>query len=171
MDSRLVNVSKLLSSVQDDLKGLNRERYQAQLQCLEELVEALSFAHYLQHQKLISLEEASAAVPAGLGLTDMEYIYGLFDIFGELMRFATATADSQSESADGRSIARDMQDLGSCFEILPAPPGKKFRIKLQTMRSSIQKVERLGYETVIHSAERPKGYVPDLQDDGGYESS
>ncbi|PTB40724.1 hypothetical protein M441DRAFT_141559 [Trichoderma asperellum CBS 433.97] len=167
IDTRLGEISKLLSGITADVQSINRYRYGFSLRCLEELVEALSFAHYLRHQTLITLEETQAAVPADIMLTPHDYMYGLFDLFGELMRFATVTTAQTGELVGDyeRNISSDIQELGCAFEMLPQVPTKDFRSKMEVMRQSINKVEKLGYGLVVRGSERPKGWVPDMKDD------
>ncbi|KAM0485149.1 hypothetical protein ACHAPX_001127 [Trichoderma viride] len=167
IDTRLGEISKLLSGITADVQSTNRYRYGFSLRCLEELVEALSFAHYLRHQTLITLEETQAAVPADVVLTPHDYMYGLFDLFGELMRFATVTTAQTGELVGDyeRNILSDLQELGCSFEMLPQVPTKDFRSKMEVMRQSINKVEKLGYGLVVRGSERPKGWVPDMKDD------
>ncbi|TQS32312.1 hypothetical protein Golomagni_07374, partial [Golovinomyces magnicellulatus] len=114
VDSRLAEISNLLAGITPDLQSLNRYRYAWQLRCLEELVEALSFAHYLRHQSLITIAEAQAAVPGDVSLSSHDYLYGVFDLFGELMRFATVTTAQKGElvgDKDGRNILGDIHEL------------------------------------------------------------
>ncbi|KAM0255097.1 hypothetical protein ACHAQJ_006101 [Trichoderma viride] len=167
IDTRLGEISKLLSSIAADVQSVNRYRYGHSLRCLEELVEALSFAHYLRHQTLITQEETQAAVPADIMLTPHDYMFGLFDLFGELMRFATVTTAQTGELVGDyeRNILGDIQELGCAFEMLPQMPTKDFRSKVDVMRQSINKVEKLGYGLVVRGSERPKGWVPDMKDD------
>ncbi|KAG3178892.1 hypothetical protein PC129_g25471, partial [Phytophthora cactorum] len=89
IDTRLEEISKRLNGVAPDLQSINRYRYTSPPRCLDEFVEALSFANYLRHQTLITPEESQAAMPADLALTPHDYMYGVLDLFGELMRFAT----------------------------------------------------------------------------------
>lgn len=173
MDTRLGEIAKMLSPIAADLQSINRYRYAFSMRCLEELVEALSFAHYLRHQTLITQEEAQAAVPADITLTPHDYMYGVFDLFGEMMRFATVTT-AQSGQLVGdyeRNILGDIQGLGCAFEMLPQIPTKDFRSKMEVMRQSINKVEKLGYGLVVRGSERPKGWVPDMKDDDPRPSS
>ncbi|KAH6609402.1 translin-associated x [Trichoderma cornu-damae] len=167
VDTRLGEISKLLLTITADVRSINRYRYGFSLRCLEELVEALSFAHYLRHQTLITQEETQAAIPADVVLTPHDYMFGLFDLFGELMRFATVTT-AQSGALVGdyeRTILSDIQQLGCAFEMLPQAPTKDFRVKMDVMRQSVNKVEKLGYGLVVRGSERPKGWVPDMKDD------
>ena len=211
MDSRLAEISKLLATIAPEIQGINRYRYSRSLMCLEELVEALTFAHYLKTQSLIShaeldpiIEELArkgaapgdevmadasdtagnagesappTAEPPTVSLTQDDYLYGVFDLTGEMMRFATtSTALSGTmaggQSAEGgeggddepRTIVQDMHELGTLFEMLPVAAGNRFQWgkKLEVTRQSVEKVERLGYDRIIRGSERPKGWIPDL---------
>ncbi|KAK0610565.1 Translin family-domain-containing protein [Bombardia bombarda] len=212
INTRLAEIAKLLAAIAPEVQGINRYRYSRSLVCLEELVEALTFAHYLKTQTLIGDDELSAVVedlarqgaaaaapedevmadagtdatpaaatakPAAaelptVSLTDDDYVYGLFDLTGEMMRFATTTSAltgkmaSGGGAADQRTIVEDMHDLGSFFEMLPLRAGNKIQWekKLEVMRQSVQKVEKLGYDRMIRGSERPDGWVdgwvPDL---------
>ncbi|KAF6821790.1 translin-associated protein x [Colletotrichum plurivorum] len=165
--TRMEEIKGHLSAIEGDIQGVNRYRYAYSLRCLEELVEALSFSHYLKTQTLISMEDTAAAVPANVLITENDYMYGLFDLFGEMMRFATVTTAQTGQLAgEGeRNILTDIHELSSCFEILPEIPTKDFRGKMEVMRTSVRKVERLGYGLAIRGTERPKGWVPDMKED------
>ncbi|KAJ4291459.1 hypothetical protein N0V88_006055 [Collariella sp. IMI 366227] len=216
VDARLVDISKLLAAIAPEIQGINRYRYARSLMCLEELVEALTFAHYLRTQTLVSHDEmnpviedltrkgataedqvmADAADTAGttisnptaaaaptssptVSLTQDDYLYGVFDLTGEMMRFATTSTALTGTMASGvqsfdnpaaekdeqpRTIVHDMHELGTFFEMLPVGRGNRYQWekKLEVTRQSVQKVERLGYDRIIRGAERPKGWIPDL---------
>jgi predicted translin family RNA/ssDNA-binding protein len=140
-------IDKLLATVAPDLAGINRHRYAGQMLGLEELVEALALARYLTAQTLVrpedvvaggGKEEASSggeagnglvlALPAGLELTRRDYLGGIMDLFGEMMRFATVLASGDASttamvggSGEGarRTILTDMHELGGRVEGLP----------------------------------------------------
>lgn len=206
VDSRLAEIAKLLATIAPEVQGINRYRYSRSLMCLEELVEALTFAHYLKTQTLIGYDQlrpvfddlarrgatpedevmadagdTSASPqkraqpgPPTVLLTEDDYLYGLFDLTGEMMRFATTSAALTGTMASGhagggsgdepRTILQDMHDLGSFFEMLPVAGGNRlaWEKKLEVMRQSVQKVERLGYDRIIRGSERPEGWIPDL---------
>ncbi|KAK5659275.1 hypothetical protein OQA88_1368 [Cercophora sp. LCS_1] len=196
VDSRLAEISKLLATIAPEVQGVNRYRYSRSLVCLEELVEAMTFHHYLKTQTLVKPEQlepmmrllvqqgpvaAEDEVMANtsteqpvektelptIGLTDEDYLYGVFDLTGEMMRFATTTSAltgklaSRGEGEDARNIVQDMHELGSFFEMLPAR-SFTWEKKLEVTRQSVQKVEKLGYDLKVRGSERPKGWVPDL---------
>ncbi|KAG8167471.1 hypothetical protein KVR01_003160 [Diaporthe batatas] len=202
IQSRLGDISKLLATLAPDVQGIHRYRYSRSLMCLEELIEALTFAHYLRTQCLMGFGEAVAKVaelsehpsdkmdvdvgdpPAAAGtgclrpsvlITEDDYLMGIFDLSGEMMRFATTSAalagkmagGSATPPADGRerTIAVDMQDLGSFFEMLPQQYTKSYQVKLSTLRSSVLKVEKLAYGLTVRGTERPAGWMPEDGDD------
>lgn len=104
-------------------------------------------------------------------------MYGVFDLFGEMMRFATAKSRAKGvllaeESPKGRSVLNDIQELGCAFETLPKLGEKAFGMKLEAMRASVRKVEVLGYRLVIQRGEHEEGWMPDAdveEDFGGRE--
>lgn len=212
----MAEISKLLATIAVEVQGVNRYRYARQMSCVEELIEALTFEHYLCTQSLLGYDEVCARVsalshhpgnqdqmdvdatetgdpqpPAPTTLQDFvvdvseqDYLMGIFDLSGEMMRFATVIAalngtmaggNDAPTTADGRerTINADMQDLGSFFEMLPVQHVKGYQTKLDTMRQSVLKVERLGYGLKVRGSERPAGWMPDTSADGpldaGYE--
>ncbi|KAI1653076.1 Translin [Daldinia decipiens] len=177
VDERLKEIAGHLATIESDVTGMNRYRYP--LICLEEFVEAISFSHYLQHQKLLSPSQAQDALPADIALTAPDYLFGIFDLTGEMMRFATAvTALSGSMpgsgskgSTDNRTILNDLQDVSSMLQICPAAGGKPsvYAKKLDIMIEQVRKVERVGYGITVRGNERPKGWMPDINESGGFE--
>jgi len=216
MDGFLDQIAQLLATVAQETQGINRYRYDHQLSCMEELVEALTFAHYLKTQTLVSYDQLSAdieelarrgaaskseqetkaqadanndetPVPEPdqppkhkaadapvVSVTEQDYIYGIFDLTGEMMRFATtstaltrslAAADGDETSARPRTILQDMQELRSFIEMLPQKKGKSWSNKLGVLRQSVRKVELIGYGMVVRGGERAEGWVPDAEVD------
>ncbi len=143
-------------------------------------MEAISFEHYLRTQKLITLEEAAKALPALVDLTGDDYLLGIFDLVGELMRFAITTmattgtlpgSTSGKDSAEERDILMDLRLLRTCFESLDTSScggsglGRDVEKKMEVMKTCVEKVETAVYGMIIRGRERPKGWVPDLVDD------
>jgi len=179
----------LLAAVAGDVQGVNRWRYLRQLSGIEELVEAVTFCHYLRHQSLMGFDDAAELLaklcedgaapppadapademqvdaPAAIPLLPDEFVLGLFDLSGELMRFATTSAALTGRLAGaGRTVVADVQALGSFFEMLPQQPDRTWRFKMDTLRASVRKVERVGYGLRVRAGEMPRGWVPDARD-------
>ena len=168
IDTRLAEITEHLTKIAPDLQSINRYRYAWQMRCLDELVEAISLAHYLRHQTIITQSEAQATIPSGIPLTHLDYLWGIFDLSGEMMRFATVTTARTGTlvgRVGGRNILGDLQELRYGLETLPEIPTKEYRGKMDVMRQSVQKVEKLGYGLVVRGSERPKGWLPDMKDE------
>lgn len=83
---------------------------------MQEYIEAISFQYYLETQQLITLEEAQATIPGGIiVLTEQDYLLGLFDLVGEMMKFAItnmATGGSLPRSSSGGAPPSLKKDAG-----------------------------------------------------------
>ena len=100
IQERAATMQKQFQSIAPDLAGINAWRYQRQISGgVQEYMEAISFEHYLRHQTLITIEEASKTLPDTVDLTGDDYVLGIFDLVGELMRFAITTMATTGISA------------------------------------------------------------------------
>lgn len=123
----------------------------------------------------------------GVELSPDDYLLGLYDFTGELMKFAittmatsgelpaiTAAQDGNTAGGDSspgmqRNVLTDMRDLRSALESLDAglgPFARDVEKKMGVMRQSVEKVERALYGLTVRGAERPKGWLPDMSDSG-----
>lgn len=113
---------------------------------------------------------------------------GLFDLTGEMMRFAVMALSSgnavpadQSTQMDTTednatslpnlsdtqaAIVVDLQAMRAHFEALSL--SRKYGMmrdlqkKIDTMQNSVEKVERAAYGILVRGSERPSGWTPDL---------
>ena len=137
-------------------------------------MEAISFQHYLETQRLITYEEAQEKLPDGISLSEDDYVLGLFDLVGELMRFAITTMATNgalprgtaSDDCEGRDILTVLRSLRTYFGSLDTTAGGSMKRdvekKMEVMRTCVEKVEGAVYGMIIRGRERPKGWVPDL---------
>ena len=169
----LSTIGDRCKAVEPDLQGINAHRYQRQITGgIQEYMEAVLFQHYLESGKVMSHGEAAKAIPSNVQLIDTDYVLGLFDMTGELMRFAItylATNGSLPETEQNEStksnILTDMQDLRSYLEMIDAGSNyglaREFEQKMKTTRASVDKVEYGVYSMLVRGNERPKGWRPD----------
>ena len=176
---RAAIMQKQLSSIAPDLTGINAWRYQRQISGgIQEYMEAVSFEHYIRHQTLITIEEAKRLLPETIELTGDDYVLGIFDLVGELMRFAIITMATTgslpgSKNTNGmqRDILIDLRSLRTSFQALDTTScggtglGKDVEKKMEVMKTCVEKVETAVYGMIIRGRERPKGWVPDLADE------
>ncbi|KAJ5935839.1 hypothetical protein N7466_005386 [Penicillium verhagenii] len=185
--TRLDQIKALFNSIIPDVTGINAWRYQRQIGGgIQEFIEAISFDHYLRTQTLISHAEVQAILPHELLVTEDDYLMGLFDLTGEMMRFAVTALSSgnaakedraEAESTDATrklphltaeqaGIVIDLRAMRAEFEALSVPKRSNmlrdlFK-KVEVMQSSVEKVERAAYGILVRGSERPSGWTPDL---------
>ncbi|KAF2667024.1 Translin [Microthyrium microscopicum] len=175
-------ISKAYSSISTDLQGLNTYRYSKQITGgTQEFMEALSFQHYLEAQSLVSLQEASRST-ADLGgpnnpilLSEADYLLGVFDMTGELMRFAITVMATSGEvpsaklEVEGeqshRNVLTDLRDVRDFLKAVDVPHysslNKDMNKKMEVLETCVVKVENALYGLTVRGAERPKGWLPD----------
>jgi len=137
--------------------------------------------HYLRKGTLVTRQHAADGILGDIPLTIDDYALGIFDLSGELMRFAiTAIATTGSLPAPKannlptkRSLLTDLRQLRTCFEALDTTScsnsglGKDFAKKMEVMVQSVEKVENAVCSLIIRGQERPKGWMPDVTNDRG----
>ncbi|KAG8533064.1 uncharacterized protein KY384_001847 [Bacidia gigantensis] len=168
-------ISALFTAVAPDLTGPNAWRYHHQITGgIQEYIEATAFYHYLSTQTLLSFSSAQDLIPAGVLLTEDDYLLGLFDMVGEIMRFAITTMATSGALPAGEGVGRDvvgdLRGLRAAFETFVLDP-KSGKGKMDVMRTCVQKVEQAMYGMIIRGRERPKGWVPELEGEGGGKKS
>ncbi|TQB70467.1 hypothetical protein MPDQ_000435 [Monascus purpureus] len=198
--SRLDQIRQLFQSVVPDVTGINSWRYQRQLSSgIQEFIEAISFQHYVQNQKLITLEEVTAQLPPEILVTEEDYLMGLFDLTGEMMRFTVTSLSTggltrqqqqikeagvvggKDDARDGpklppaqSGIVVDLREMRSLFESLTIPRRhnmlRDMGKKLDVMQGSVEKVERAAYGILVRGSERPSGWMPDLSNSAEVDS-
>lgn len=112
---------------------------------------------------------------------------GLFDLTGEIMRFAVTglsqpqhqgsenenEQEKEKEQGGGRKlppsqagIVVDLRAMRASFEMLTVPRRHSmFRDmdkKVDVMQNSVEKVERAAYGILVRGSERPAGWMPDF---------
>ena len=190
---RKEDIAKNFRSISEDLKGSNAWRYQHQISgAIQEYIEALSFEYYLIHQTLIRPDQALGSIAGGIQLTEDDYLLGLFDLVGELMRFAITQMATRGflpgqsntdPGSDGsqvvgttprgyhtrRDILTDLRLLRSHFESLNingnGALAREADKKMEVMKTSVEKVETAVYGIILRGRERPKGWVPSLTEE------
>lgn len=163
------SITTIFKNILPDLTGINAHRYHYNISPgIQEYMEAYLFHAYLQTQRVPTHAEACKALPEGVRLTQEDYLLGLFDMTGELMRWGiTYMATNGKVPGEGRVLA-DMQAMRGYLEGMDVKGSrelKDFDNKLRVTRQSVEKVENGVYSMLVRGKERPKGWRPDA--DGG----
>ena len=163
---------------------------------MQEFVEAATFQNYLETGQLSEykpmahyfaldgLPANKKAIPGSLGIIEDDYILGICDLTGEIMRYAItsmatngtllktydANSPDQPERRTMRNILSDLRSLSANLESLvinsssdaQTPLKRDLQKKLEVTRISVEKVEKAAYGLAIRGRERPKGWMPDM---------
>lgn len=142
---------------------------------LQEYIEAVSFYHYLKSKTLVSLEQVQSDLTFTVQSDDTEppqektiivhvppseYMLGLADLTGELMRFAINSVGSGNLDCPNDVCAYLRRMLGG-FESL-GQVSREMNRKVYTLRQSLQKVEAACYTLQIRGSEIPKHMLKDV---------
>lgn len=122
------------------------------------------------------------AMGAGvLLLTEEDYVLGVFDLVGELMRFAITSVAMDGAlprggggggdgGGGGRDILTDLRLLRAGLDGLDGAGRRAERRaerKVDVMRACVEKVEGAAYGMIVRGRERPKGWVMDVEERRG----
>lgn len=115
-------------------------------------------------------------------VSEEDYLLGLFDFTGEVMRFAVTSlgvrVDHEPQHQQGRErmlpssqadIVVDLRAMRASLEMLSVPRRHSHAMirdlgkKVEVMQNSVEKVETAAYGILVRGSERPAGWMPELQ--------
>ncbi|KGB75778.1 hypothetical protein CNBG_1616 [Cryptococcus deuterogattii R265] len=129
---------------------------------LEEYIEGLSFMWYLQHGGLVSLDDVQKALSDENGeplifVTPEDYILGMSDLTGELMRYAT-NALGTGDHETPLSICDFVRTVKTHFDAVNPEAIRQLSKKQEETQRSLEKIEKVCYALrlrLIEFADRP----------------
>ncbi|KAI5124441.1 hypothetical protein M0805_008325 [Coniferiporia weirii] len=155
---KLAEVQALFRGMRDDLADGLFWRYQSAVSPgLQEYIEALAFAHYLEHDALITFEQ----VQASLGdehahqyfpLPLEEYLLGVSDLTGELMRFAITAIGRRGGRTKAREVSDFVRNCKADFDGF-TPYVKNLGKKQAVTAQSLLKIEDAAYAIAVRASE------------------
>ncbi|KAJ3163308.1 hypothetical protein HDU88_006406 [Geranomyces variabilis] len=169
---KIAEVATLFQVVGPDLRGNDFDKHHRSIAPgLEEFIEAVSFQRFIEKGDLISRcdiqrllvddddnNNESRGTTDIITIPDEDYILGLADLTGELMRLAINSV-AKGETALVDEICRFLRDLTNDYEVVNFTPARK---KMSTMRASLAKVEKACYAIKVRSAEYPPEKVAEM---------
>eukprot|EP00271_Cylindrocystis_brebissonii_P017804 TRINITY_DN4775_c0_g1_i1.p1 TRINITY_DN4775_c0_g1~~TRINITY_DN4775_c0_g1_i1.p1 ORF type:complete len:250 (-),score=56.88 TRINITY_DN4775_c0_g1_i1:565-1314(-) len=158
---RTAHISRIAQELQGGDYWRHRKAYTIGIQ---EYVEAATFLHYLKERSLMSLSqinesfaslEDAAGKPFRASLED--YLLGVLDLTGELMRLAIGGVASGQRQVAGE-VRLFLQELYACFCTLPRSTdiSRDMGKKLEVMLQSLVKVEAASYTLHVRGSEYPE---------------
>ncbi|KAJ4374028.1 hypothetical protein N0V83_002767 [Neocucurbitaria cava] len=148
-------IEKQYASIAADLQGLNAYRYSHNITGgNQEFMEALTFQHYLETQSLISYDDSKARIAKMSGeagdilLTPDDYVLGICDMTGELMRFSVTSMatngslPSSKQTAPNKRVKQDanQDEAGDRMDIDDQPPSVEETQKPRTVLDDLREI-------------------------------
>ncbi|XP_023215573.1 translin-associated protein X-like [Centruroides sculpturatus] len=146
---------------------------------LQEYVEAVTFYNYIKNERLLGLEEIQSDLTYDeetetidgnheikrlklvLVLPPLEYILGVADLTGELMRKCINSV-GQGNLEEPFKLCAFLQNIHNAFGILGNIPGREISRKIFVLRQSMKKVENACYTIQVRGSEIPKFMLKDV---------
>ncbi|KAF7320012.1 Translin-associated protein X [Mycena kentingensis (nom. inval.)] len=182
--AKLAEATPLFASMRPELTEDRFWRHSRQVSPgVQEYIEALSFAYYLEHGALISYAHTQQALSDADGpffpLTIADYLLGLSDLTGELMRFAISNISrrgGRTKANDVCTFVRNCKAGWSPIQVFLAksnsvadfdlftPHVRELGKKQAVTASSLEKIEAAAYAVMVRGSEfdLPQEILDDL---------
>ncbi|KAJ1310362.1 hypothetical protein OPQ81_007100 [Rhizoctonia solani] len=156
--NKFAEVQALYSKIQGELEGERSWRYARSVSGgLQELIEALSLRHYLLHREMISYDQVQQFLTSEIGdkyldLAESDYLLGVSDLTGELMRLAVSTITRKGGRDRALHTAAFVRKCLADFEIF-SPHVRDLNKKQNETTASLRKIEDALYAIRIREFE------------------
>ncbi|KAF8587304.1 Translin [Ramaria rubella] len=165
---KFTEITTIFDQMRLELQGENFWRYQKTVSSgIQEYIEALSFAHYLEYKSLLTFQQVQQHLigPDGVpffpqGLPYADYLLGVSDLTGELMRFAITSIGRQGMMSrdnfdQATRLCNFVRDCRSDWEPM-TPYIKELKAKQDVTTTSLKKIEAAAYSVAIRGFERAR---------------
>ena len=156
-DNKLQDVSKLLCKVAEELVNEDPTRYRTAYTIgVQEYIEALSFYHYWKEGTVLSYPAAQGYMTFHddkvLLLSPFDYLLGLTDLTGELMRVAVSSVGTGSWDTPQLVVKFVRQLYVGLITLNHFSINKEFLKKLEMTLTNLLKIEQACYALTIRSS-------------------
>ncbi|KAI7866942.1 Translin, partial [Mucor mucedo] len=162
VDKKQEEIISLFKKLAQDIQGLDYHRYSRSFSGgFEEFIEAIAFYHFLVHQNVITKDQVDAYFidketdEKWLTVKTEDYILGLADFTGELMRYAIYVV-STGNYDQAMLICKLLRKIDTDFELIASAYMPQLFKKMGALKGSIKKVEQACYTFQIRGSEYPK---------------
>ncbi|KAJ7169541.1 Translin [Mycena filopes] len=165
--TKLAEANAIFALMRPELVGDRYWRYQRHVSPgLQEYIEALSFAHYIEHDALITYQQVQDALSDAEGpffpLNPSDYLLGLSDLTGELMRFAISNIARRGGRPKASQVCAFVRECKSDFERF-TPFVRDLSKKQHVTANSLEKIEAAAYAVAVRGSEYD--LPPEMLDD------
>ncbi|CEP15116.1 hypothetical protein [Parasitella parasitica] len=160
-DKRQEEIIASFKKLAIDIQGLHYYRYSKSFSGgFEEFIEAIAFYHFLLHRTVITKDQVDEYFKDEYGqmwipVKVEDYILGLADFTGELMRHAIHVV-STGKYNQAMVICELLRKIDLDFDLMATSYLPQLSKKLGTLKGSIKKVEQACYTFQIRGSEYPE---------------
>ncbi|KAF8640755.1 hypothetical protein AX17_000405 [Amanita inopinata Kibby_2008] len=156
---KLREVQDAYAVIHKELIGDHYWRHQRQVSPgLQEYIEALSFAHYLEHGTLVTFKQVQDTLTDSISntpyfpLSVSDYLLGVSDLMGELMRLAISAISKRGGRAKASEVCSFVRGCKGDFEAF-TPYIYDLSKKQSVTTQSLEKIEDAAYAIVVRGSE------------------
>ncbi|KAF8898401.1 Translin [Infundibulicybe gibba] len=155
---KLHEVQAIYADLRHELYGDLFWRYERQVSPgLQEYIEALSFAHFLERSALITYDQVQQTLCDASGvpyfpLTVSDYLLGISDLTGELMRFAISGISRRGGRRKAGDVCAFVRGCKADLERL-TPYVHDLSKKQAVTTQSLEKIEDAAYALAVRGSE------------------
>ncbi|KLO20522.1 Translin [Schizopora paradoxa] len=155
---KLAEIRVIFKNLQHELEAERFWHHQSAISPgMQEYIEAVSFLHYLEKGKMISydgvlnsLRDENGVLLCPLSLDD--YLLGVSDLTGELMRFAITAISRRGGRRKAREVSDFVRGCKADFDGF-SPYVKQLSKKQAVTSQSLQKIEEAAYAIAVRASE------------------
>ncbi|CAB4478972.1 Translin [Rhizophagus irregularis] len=162
-ETKKKEILELFQKVSCELEGINYYKYHKSISpAIQEFIEAISFLEYLEHNRLISMNDVELNFRDKSGnqylqVTVEDYVLGIADLTGELMRYAINSV-GKGDHDRALQVCKFLRSLKSDYDLLKVSGYSLLGRKLDGIKTNLAKVEDACYALTIRGSEYPKEF-------------
>lgn len=185
-ENKLDSVRQKILQVAQELSGEDTHQFhRAVTTGLQEYVEAVTFQHFIKTRSLISMDDINKQLifttedtgkenktpssdapdkqcgPWRLKVTPVDYLLGVADLTGELMRMCINSVGN-GDIATPFEVSRFLRQVYDGFSFIGNTGPYEVSKKLYTLKQSLAKVENACYALKVRGSEIPKHMLADV---------
>lgn len=164
-EEKVSGIKELLSKACDELKTEDPYKFARAISPgIQEFIEAVTLMFYIKERKLISYDQVNQLYFCyGMNsvlLTHYDYMLGVADLTGELMRMAINHIGSH-EFNEAENICQILRSIYQEYSIF-AYENRDMSKKVGVMKASLNKVENACYNVKVRGSEVPDNMLADI---------
>ncbi|CAI2189386.1 11706_t:CDS:2 [Funneliformis geosporum] len=156
-------ILELFQQISCELEETNYYRYHRNISpAIQEYIEAVSFLEYLEHDRLLPKDNVESEFKDQSGKLFLhvlaeDYVLGVADLTGELMRYAINCV-GKGDHNRAIQVCQFLRSLKADYDVLKISSKSPLARKMEGIKMNLAKVEDACYAFTIRGSEYPKEF-------------